>query len=69
MGVETGRKMGMPLDVFSEQAFQGLISGSDQIIIGNIGPGAGIVPKEEFDTLVDKRRSIFTALAKRMRGE
>lgn len=65
MGEEVGRKLGMPLDAFLEEALQGLASGSDQIIIGNIGP----VPMEEFVALVNKRRSIFTTFAKLMRGE
>lgn len=69
MGEEVGRNMGMPLGVFTEEAFRGLSSGSDQISIGTLGPGAGIIPSEEFDALVDKRRSTFTALARLMRGE
>ena len=69
MGEEVGRKLGMPLDVFTEEAFKGVCSGNDQIIIGNLGPGAGIIPSAEFDALVNKRRSTFTSLAKLMRGE
>lgn len=69
MGEEVGRKVGMPLDAFTEEAFKALSSGNDQIIIGNLGPGAGIIPREEFNALVDKRRSTFTSLAKLMRGE
>ena len=69
MGEDIGRNMGMPLQVFTEEAFKGLSSGSDEIIIGNLGPGSGIVPKEEFHAFVGKRRSIFTLLAKTMRGE
>lgn len=59
----------MPLDAFTEQAFKELSSGNDQIIIGNLGPGAGIIPRGEFNSLVDKRRKIFNSLAKLMRGE
>ena len=69
MGEDAGRKIGIPLDVFTEEAFKELSSGNDQIIIGNIGPGAGIIPREEFNALVDKRRSTFTSLATLMRGE
>jgi short-subunit dehydrogenase involved in D-alanine esterification of teichoic acids len=69
MGEEVGRNLGMPLNVFTEEAFQGLSSGSDQIIIGTLGPGAGIISSDEFKTLFDKRRSTFTSLAKVMRGE
>jgi hypothetical protein len=69
MGEEAGREIGIPLDAFTEEAFKELSSENDQIIIGNLGPGAGIIPREEFTALVDKRRSTFTALAKLMRGE
>jgi hypothetical protein len=69
MGDEGGPKIGMPFDPFTEEAFRELCSGNDQIVIGNLGPGAGIIPREEFNALVDKRRSTFTSLAKLMRGE
>ncbi|KAL5341122.1 hypothetical protein BJX70DRAFT_359642 [Aspergillus crustosus] len=62
MGEEAGRKLGMPLNEFIKQAFDGLIAGKDQIIIGSIGPA------ETFNEIVDKRRTAFTNLAKIMRG-
>lgn len=61
MGEEAGRKLGMPLDVFTEQAYKGLVAGHDQIIIGSIGP------TETFNDIVDKRRAAFESLAKMMR--
>ena len=58
MGSEAGRKLGMPLDQFTNQAYDGLISGSDQIVIGGIGPN--------FQEIVDKRRGAFDLLTKMM---
>ncbi|KAL4787237.1 hypothetical protein BJX76DRAFT_354423 [Aspergillus varians] len=63
MGEEAGRSLGMPLDTFIQQAYQGLIEGKDQIVIGSIGPA------DTFNEIVDKRRTAFTNLAKIMRGE
>jgi hypothetical protein len=62
MGVETGRNFGMPLDTFTEQAYQGLVEGKDQIVIGSVGP------VEMFNEIVDKRRTAFANLARMMRG-
>jgi hypothetical protein len=62
MGEEAGRKLGMPLDIFTEEAYKGLAAGHDQIVIGSIGPA------ETFNEIIDKRRSAFTSLAKMMRG-
>ncbi len=69
MGEETGRKLGMPLDAFTELAYKELVAGHDQVVIGTLGPGDGIIPKGEFNGLVDTRRTAFTSLAKVMRGE
>ncbi|KAA8644047.1 hypothetical protein EYZ11_004467 [Aspergillus tanneri] len=62
MGEEAGRKLGMPLDTFTQQAYQGLADGKDQIIIGSIGPA------DTFNGIVDSRRTAFENLAKMMRG-
>lgn len=62
MGEEAGRNLGMPLDAFIEQAYQGLAEGKDQIIIGSIGPA------EIFNEIVNKRRTAFGNLSKMMRG-
>lgn len=62
MGEQAGRKLGMPLDAFTETAYQGLAEGKDQIIIGSIGPA------ETFNEIIDKRRTAFENLSKMMRG-
>jgi len=58
-----GRKMGMPLDLFVTTAWNGLVSGSDQIIVDN--PNMSM---ETFNGIVDKRREAFNALAALVRG-
>jgi hypothetical protein len=63
MGEDHGRQLGMPLDVSTDEAYKGLASGSDQIIIGSIGP------TETFNEIVRKRRTAFQNLAKMIRGE
>lgn len=62
MGEEAGRKLGMPLDVFTEEAYKGLVSGNDQIVIGSVGPA------DTFNEIIDKRRAAFTSLAKILKG-
>ncbi len=62
MGKEDGRKLGMPIGAFTEQAFEGLMSGSDEIIIG------GPAPKEVFDEVLAKRRMLFNNLATLLRS-
>lgn len=62
MGLEAGRNLGMPLDAFIDQAYQGLAEGKDQIVIGSIGP------PETFNEIIDKRRTAFANLSKMMRG-
>ncbi|KAI9370224.1 hypothetical protein BJX61DRAFT_101859 [Aspergillus egyptiacus] len=62
MGEQAGLSLGMPLDAFTQQAYQGLVDGKDQTIVGSIGPA------ETFHEIVDKRRTAFTNLARMMRG-
>lgn len=62
MGEEKGRALGMPLVKFCDEAYDGLASGKDQVIIGSIGP------LEKFLDIVDKRRGTFEFLAKMMRS-
>lgn len=62
IGEEAGRKLGMPLDTFTEQAYQALAEGKDEIIIGSIGPA------DTFNRIVDDRRTAFENLAKIMRA-
>ena len=61
MGEDRGRLLGMPIDKFTDAAYHGLASGSDQIIIGSVGPA------EPFNDIVEKRRTAFQNLAKMMR--
>ncbi len=63
MGEEAGRKLGMPLDTFTEQAYNESAAGHDQIVIGSVGPA------NTFNEIIDKRRAAFESLAKMMRGE
>jgi len=63
MGEEKGRQLGMPLGQFTDAAYEGLVAGKDQIVIGAIGPA------DTFNEIIDKRRNTFTFLAKMMRGE
>ena len=58
-----GRQLGMPLLQFTDQAYEGLASGRDQVIIGAVGPA------ETFHEIVNKRRTAFENLTKMRRGE
>lgn len=49
----SGRQLGMPVQAFVDEAFKGLASGSDQVVIGSISPA------ETFNEIIDKRRSAF----------
>ena len=60
---EQGRQLGMPVDAFTDEAYKALASGSDQVVIGSIGPA------DTFNEIVDKRRTAFENLSKMMRGE
>jgi len=70
MGAEKGRALGMPLRQFTEAAYAGLAEGKDEIVIGAVGPP----PFNEdmhrtFHEIVEKRRTLFSYLAKLLRGE
>lgn len=58
-----GVKFGLPIDQFTELAYEGLISGKDQIVIGAVGP------VDAFNKIVDERRKAFEGLAKMWRHE
>lgn len=62
MGADKGRQLGMPLEQFTEAAFEGLASGKDQIVIGHIGTA------QSFHDIVNSRREAFENLSKMMRG-
>jgi len=51
----------MPLDEFTEQAFDGLCSGEDTTIIG------GVEPRATYLEIVNKRREMTESLAATMR--
>lgn len=53
----------MPVRAFVDETYKSLVSGSDQVIIGSIGPA------DTFNEIIDKRRDAFQNLAKMMRGE
>ncbi|PVH68905.1 short-chain dehydrogenase/oxidoreductase [Cadophora sp. DSE1049] len=57
-----GRKMGMPLKAFTEEAHAGLVSGSDQIIIG------GPEPRSMYLEIVENRRKMMEGLAAMIRS-
>jgi hypothetical protein len=53
--------MGMPVTQFVHAAYEGLLAGKDQIIVGSAGPA------EEFHEIVDKRRAAFDGMTKMIR--
>jgi short-subunit dehydrogenase involved in D-alanine esterification of teichoic acids len=53
-----GKQMGIPAEEFIDAAYNGLVSGSDQIVIGDIGGAA------RFNNIIDERRAVFEGLAK-----
>ncbi|KAM5526424.1 short-chain dehydrogenase reductase family [Fusarium oxysporum f. sp. phaseoli] len=59
---ERGRSFGMPLDVFTEEAYKGLASGRDQVFIGTVGPQKE-GQKDTFMELVDNRQKLFKWLS------
>ncbi|KAL8741201.1 MAG: hypothetical protein Q9190_006167 [Brigantiaea leucoxantha] len=63
MGKEKGRNLGMPLNAFTDAAYKGLASGTDQVVIGAIGS------PEAYNEIVAKRRTHFESFMKIMRGE
>lgn len=64
MGLEKGRDLGMPVDTFVDQAYEGLCAGKDQIVIGSI---AG-TPQEELGEVIDRRRTAAEKLYKALTG-
>ena len=62
IGLDKGRSLGMPLDKFCNEAYNGLASSTDQVVIGSIGP------RDEFMDIADKRRSTFEILANMIRS-
>jgi short-subunit dehydrogenase involved in D-alanine esterification of teichoic acids len=60
MGPETGRAMGMPVDVFTEKAWAQLAAGSELVVVGSFGP------EEKFQEMLRLRGGIFEALSNMM---
>jgi hypothetical protein len=58
MGVEVGRKLGMPLDQFTAAAWAGLTSGDEEIYVGVLMP----VIDSDYQELVKRRRKAITGL-------
>ncbi|KAK9422933.1 putative Oxidoreductase DltE [Seiridium unicorne] len=59
MGPEKGRALGMPLNEFSDIAYNELVKGDDLIVVGSIATE----PRDNYMDLVDKRRTIFNKLS------
>lgn len=56
MGKEIGRKIGMPLDEFTEEAYCGLVAGNPTTYIGSPGPA------ETFKEVIEKQMELFNFL-------
>lgn len=56
MGEEVGRKVGMPLDEFTEEAYSGLVAGNPTTYIGSPGPAA------TFHEIIEKQMELFNFL-------
>jgi hypothetical protein len=56
MGEEIGRKVGMPLDAFTEEAYIGLVAGNPTTYIGSPGPSA------TFHEVIEKQMALFNFL-------
>jgi short-subunit dehydrogenase involved in D-alanine esterification of teichoic acids len=51
--IKNGRLIGMPLDEFTDEAYQGLVDGLDQIPVG--------MSKRAFDAFENKRQEVFNS--------
>ncbi|KAK8033875.1 hypothetical protein PG991_003273 [Apiospora marii] len=59
MGVENGRTLGMPVNEFTDIAYNELSKGEEMVVIGSIATE----PREVYMDLVERRRKIFDKLA------
>lgn len=64
MGVEAGRKMGMPVEQFTEEAYGELVNETENIVIGNVGGSS----KEQFLEISEKRQEAFDRLTVLLRS-
>jgi hypothetical protein len=62
MGEGVGRNVGMPLDAFIEEAYNGLAAGNDTTFVGSPGPA------EIFHDVIEKRMSLFKGLSEVLRN-
>jgi len=67
MGEKAGRAMGIPADEFTKQAFDELVAGKEEILVGSIGPG-GAFPREKIDSFVAGRWEAFNWLVGMVKG-
>ena len=65
---DRGRSLGMPLDEFTDKAYEGMMAGKDHVIIGTVGPAGPGGQAEMYLEVVEKRRSVFEWLSKMMLG-
>ncbi|KAK7957725.1 oxidoreductase- short-chain dehydrogenase/reductase family [Apiospora saccharicola] len=59
MGVENGRALGMPVNEFTEIAYEELSKGDELVVVGSIATE----PREAYMDLVERRRRIFDKLS------
>lgn len=52
----------MPIDQFTEEAYEQLLQGDEQVVIGSIATE----PRESYIDLVEKRRQIYSKLSRVM---
>jgi short-subunit dehydrogenase involved in D-alanine esterification of teichoic acids len=64
MGVEAGRKIGMPVELFTEEAYGELVNETENIVIGNVGGSS----KEQFLEIAEKRQEAFERLTVLLRS-
>ena len=59
--IRNGRSLGMPLDQFTEEAYQGLAAGKEEVAVGS--------SQDWYDSFEPKRQECFQNMAKAMRGK
>lgn len=71
MGEERGRALGMPVNVFTEQAYEGLCGGEETLIVGGLGmPGTDAAKKmtEEFKEMEKLQQSAFGTMSQALKA-
>ena len=59
--IKNGRQIGMPLDQFTEEAYQGLAAGKEQIPVGSA--------KDWYDSFEGQRQETFHSMVKAFSGK